>query len=232
MHANTMDAGATVVFTTADSFPPGRIEGQLDARGFSAGGTFLWCYDEGQGRQPDSTGRDFDAVGLADVDGEFRIPGLAVPGSYRLWAFSDQNGNRSFEPDRDVLARVDTLISLTARAPVASGLRFRLVNPRAPARVKGTVIDSLRDREGEVQVIAFSERDSTRRVIVAAGPRLEFEIQLDPGGWTIRAFRDVDRNRAWDAVREPGSRRHSVRLEPADVVEGVVLDLHPAGRAP
>src|SRR5262249_3437280 len=47
LHGNAMSAGRSVVFTTADSMSPGRIEGTLDARGFNAGGTYLWCYRDG-----------------------------------------------------------------------------------------------------------------------------------------------------------------------------------------
>jgi hypothetical protein len=60
-HGNTMAEGSSVVFTTGDSFPPGRIGGRLEAKGFSAGSAYLWCYDETRHHRPDSTGRDFDA---------------------------------------------------------------------------------------------------------------------------------------------------------------------------
>ena len=58
--------------------PPGVLEGRIEARGFDVAGTYLWCYRDG--RAPDSTARDFDALGLADAQGRFRIPGLPVPG--------------------------------------------------------------------------------------------------------------------------------------------------------
>src|SRR2546430_736913 len=77
--------GRTGPFTTSNRFPPGIIEGDVVATGFPAPGTFLWCYPDG--RKPDSTARDFDAVGLAGEGGAFRVTGLAVPGRYRIWAF-------------------------------------------------------------------------------------------------------------------------------------------------
>jgi hypothetical protein len=62
-HGNALVEGRTVPFSTATRFPPGLIEGEVIATGFGAPGTFLWCYPEG--RSPDSTARDFEAIGLA-----------------------------------------------------------------------------------------------------------------------------------------------------------------------
>jgi len=231
-HGNNMEAGATVVFTTSDSLPPGRIEGRLEAKGFAASGVYLWCYDQARHAAPDSTGRDFDAVGLVDADGRFRIPALPVPGRYRIWAFADQNQNRSFEPDRDLLAPVDTTISLTPAQPVARDLVFHVVNPRAPAIVKGTVLDSLGEREGDLWVRASADSDTTRQVLTTVDDQHRWEIQLDSGDWTLRAFRDLDRNRSWAPDRESASDPRRVRAEPAGLIENVELVLHPVARAP
>jgi Big-like domain-containing protein len=230
-HGNTMEVGATVVFTTGDSMPPGSIEGRLDAKGFAAAGVYLWCYDTARHTAPDSTGRDFDAVGLVDADGRFRIPALAVPRSYRIWAFADQNQNHSFEPERDLLAPVDTTIALTASEPVARDLVFRVVNPHAPAVVRGTVLDSLGEHEGDLYVIATADSDTTRRVLATVSEH-RWETQLDPGGWTVRAFRDLDRNRIWTPARESASDPKAVRAEPAGLVEGIELVMRRPGRAP
>ena len=231
-HGNTIDRGRTVVFTTGDSFPPGVIEGRLEARGFSAGNAYVWCYDAARNHEPDSTARDFDAVGLVDPDGRFRVPGLRVPTRYRLWTFADLNNNRSFEPATDLLVPVDTVLALTSQAPIASGLDFRVVNPRAPAHVKGTVLDSIPEREGNLVIAAVADTDSTRRVLATANERKEFELQLDSGTWTLRAFRDVDKNRVWDPARESSSDPLRLSVEPAAEVAGVVLALRPPREGP
>ena len=231
-HGNAMEGGVAVVFTAADSFPPGAIEGTMEAKGFNAASAMLWCYDVARDHAPDSTGRDFDAIGLVDAQGAFRIPGLAVPRSYRLWVFADLNGNRSFEPATEVLTPIDSTIHLTPETPRVTKLAFRVVNPRAPARVKGTVIDSLRDREGTVIVMAVSDSDTTRRVTTGVLPTGAFDFQLDPGDWTLRAFKDLDRNRQWNPAREPSSPAHRFRLEPAEVRENVRLELVPAPQPP
>jgi len=224
-HGNPMQLSRSVVFTTGDSFPPGRLEGKVEARGFPAERAYLWCYDAARGHEPDSTARDFDALGLVRDDGQFDVPGLPVPASYRLWAFADLNGNRSFEPGTDVLALVDTLLTLSAEAPVAKDLVFRVVNPRAPALVKGTVLDSLPEPEGTLLVIAVADSDTTQRVLAIVNERREFEFQLAAGAWTLRAFRDADKNRVWDPRREPASDPWPLAVEPAGQTSGLELVL-------
>ncbi len=222
-HGNAMATAVAIPFSTADHFPPGRLEGGLEALGFPAAGTYLWVYRAG--REPDSTARDFDAVGVADEAGRFRVGGLEVPGEYRLWGFADLNHNRSFEPGVDVLAAADTTVTLAADVPVARDLALRMVNPRAPGRVRGAVIDSTRDTLGVIRVVATAELDSTRLVMADAGEGNVFELSLPPGTWHLRAFRDDDRNRAWRTDVEPASPRLDVEVPAAGDLRGIKLRL-------
>jgi uncharacterized protein (DUF2141 family) len=222
-HGNALAAGRAVVFTTADSLDPGVLGGRLEARGFKPQQTYLWCYDEGRGHRPDSTARDFDAIGLADVDGRFRVVGLPVPGRYRLWAFADLNGNRSFEPGTDVLAAVDTTLDLTPSAPVLLDLRLRVVNPRAPSSVSGTVADTLSGVTGEALVSAICLSDSTLHDRVAPVVSNAFRLELPAGTWRVRVFRDADRDRRWKPGAEPASEPFEFKLEAAEEVKDVVL---------
>lgn len=229
-HGNALREGRTVPFTTAARFPPGIIEGDVVPTGFTAPGTFLWCYPEG--RQPDSTARDFDAVGLAGEGGAFRITGLAVPGRYRVWAFADLNHNHSFEPEQDLLVPADTTLELTAGRAVASGLKLRVVNPRAPGRVKGTVLDTLGDTRGTLRLIVASVRDSTRRLLYDIDPQGAYDLSWDPGTYRVRAFRDTDRNKFWKRDEEPGSEEIEVTLKPGAELELPTFVLvRPAKRA-
>jgi hypothetical protein len=229
-HGNPLGSGATVVFSTADSFPPGAIEGKLEARGFSARGTFLWCYDVSRGHVPDSTARDFDALALADADGVFRVAGLTVPGRYRLWAFADLDGNRSYEPARDILFPADTTFDLDAARPRAVGIDLVVVNPRAPGRLRGAVLDTLEDSLGVVRVLAVADSDTTVRKLAELGERGGFDLDLEPGQWRIRAFRDLDRNRTWKPGEEPASDLLRIRVEAADDIHDLVLVLRrPSG---
>jgi len=230
-HGNSLKAGRTVPFTTAAQFPPGVIEGEVVATGFVAPGTYLWCYPEG--RAPDSTARDFDAVGLAGDLGVFRITGLAVPGRYRVWAFADLNQNHSYEPDRDLLAPADTTLELTAAAAVLRGLKLNVINPRAPARVRGAVLDSLGDDRGQLRLIVVSEADTARRVLYDITTAGSFDFKWEPGVYHVRAFRDVDRNKSWKRDEEFASEEILVKLSPAADLELPALVLRrPEAPAP
>lgn len=229
-HGNPMVSGRAVVFTTGPRFPPGAISGEVEAVGFAVPGTALWCYREGEA--PDSTARDFLALGLADAQGAFRIGGLEAPGRYRIWAFADLNRNRSFEPASDLLAAADTTLELTAQTPTASGVRLRVVNPRAPGIVKGTIVDTLGDTRGLLRLIVRSEADSTRRLLYDVPDRGTFDFRFEPGRYRVRAFRDADRDRIWKRDEEPGSEEYGVTVTPAGLVEGLAFTLRRPGEAP
>jgi uncharacterized protein (DUF2141 family) len=231
-HGNAMTAGHAVVFTTADSMNPGVLGGKLEARGFKPQQTYLWCYDQAKGHKPDSTARDFDAVGLADVDGRFRVVGLAVPGQYRLWAFVDLNGNRSFEPGTDVLAPVDTTLELTRAQPVMDGLQLRVVNPRAPAIVTGTVLDTLSGVTGDPLVVALCVSDTTLRPRIEPVTSGSFRLELPGGTWRVRAFRDTDRDRRCEPATEPASDEIELPLEAASEVKDLSFVLLRPARRP
>jgi uncharacterized protein (DUF2141 family) len=221
-HANPYGTGKTIVFSTAPEFPAGAIEGRIEAQGFPDGGAYLWCYHEG--RSPDSTARDFDALGLTDDDGRFQVSGLPAPGDYRLWVFADLDGNRSLEPDRDVFVAADTVIRLTAEAPVARDLLFNVVNPRAPAKVEGVVIDSTADSTGTLVVVAYSAKDSTQRMLSEVGQG-KFELTLAPGEWILRVFRDLNDNRTLQGDRERASETLRLQVPPAATIPNVPLTL-------
>lgn len=222
-HGNNLADPRTIIFTTADEFPKGRIEGVVEATGFKAPGTMLWCYVDG--RQPDSTAKDFDALGVADATGAFRIAGLATGHRWRVWAFADLNHNRSYEPETDLLQASDSSFALTEEQPVVKDLRFRMVDERAPGRFIGVVNDTIGDRTGALRLIVTSKSDSTRRVYYEIPGSGSFDLRIDPGWYRVRAFRDRDRNKAWQPATEPASDEIEIHIPPGTEVKGVVFDL-------
>jgi hypothetical protein len=224
-HGNNMTSGKAIVFTTGDSFPVGAIQGTIEAHGFPAPGTYLWCYDATTGHVPDSTARDFDAVGLADKLGNFRVAGLAVPGRYRLWAFADLNSNRSYEPSTDVLAPADTVFELTPAHPQVADVKITLVNPRAPGRVRGSVIDSLADSVGVLRVLVYPADDSVHALEYGVDSDNQFDIKLVAGKYRLRAYRDLDRNHFLAPEREPASDPYPMTIPPGADVTDVKLVL-------
>lgn len=220
-HGNPLVDARAVVFTTAPKFPAGVIEGRVDGVGFKPAGTTLWCYRDGH--EPDSTARDFDALGVADAAGQFRVAGLTVPGKWQVWGFADLNHNRSFEPETDLLVPADTLLELTADTPVASGVRLKMTNPRAPGRFAGTVTDSLGDSTGVLRLVSIAQSDTTRKLLYEVGENGAFDFQWAPDTYRIRAFRDLDKNRAWKRDTEPASIEYVVKVEPGGELTGFEL---------
>jgi hypothetical protein len=142
------------------------------------------------------------------------------------------NGNRSFEPQTDVLAPVDTVITLDPAHPAATQLALTVVNPHAPGSVRGAVLDSLADTSGVLRVVASSDQDSTLRATVEADKDHEFDLELRAGVWRVRAFRDLDGNRMWDRDRERASDPISITIRPTEDVVDVKLRLRPTAGGP
>lgn len=233
LHGNRLREGRAIPFTTAVRFPPGVIDGEVLATGFTAAGTYLWCYPDTIA--PDSTGRDFDAVAVAGETGRFRVTGLDVPGRYQLWVFADLNHNHSYEPSSDLLVPADTVVALTDGRAVAMGLQLRVTDPRAPGRVKGTVLDTLGDERGSLRLLTQSLSDTTRRILYEVASSGGFDFGWDPGRYRVRAFRDFDRNKLWKRDEEPGSDEVEVVVTPGGSVTLdplVLVRPRPAGRTP
>lgn len=226
-HGNNLAEARTIVFTTGPTFPPGSLEGDLEAVGFPAQGTLLWCYRDG--RMPDSTARDFDALGIADRSGHFRVSGLETGTPWRIWAFADLNHNRSFEPGQDLLELADSSYTLTGENPVVTGIRLKLINEKAPGRFIGVVTDTVSDGSGSLRLIVTSVADTTHRVLYEIPASGSFDLRWDPGLYRVRAFRDSDRNRIWERKNEPASEEIEVRITPGAEVKGAafLLYMHP-----
>ena len=87
------------------------------------------------------------------------------------------------------------------------------------------MLDTLGIEEGALRVMAVSDTDTTRRVVDEVQSQGGFTLELAPGPWTLRAFRDRDKNRVWTRDEEPASDPLAIRVEPADDVREVVLVL-------
>ena len=222
-HGNTLVRQRTVLFTTAEKFPPGVLEGRVEAIGFTSSAAVVWCYRDGH--MPDSTAKDFDALGVTDLTGHFRVAGLSAPATWRLWTFVDLNHNRSFEPDQDLLVPADSAIVLTEAQPVQRNILLRVLNPKAPGRFAGSVLDSVSNGSGLTRLIVTSLSDTTRRELYDVPPNGSFDFKFDPGRYRVRAFRDLDRNKAWRRDSEPASTEIEATIVPGGDVHDVLFVL-------
>ena len=228
---NALDRPVLAHFATAASFPPGTVEGRVDGRGVSPDGVFVWAYREDRGRLPDSTALDMDGLAQARGGGLFRIVGLDVPGTYRLWAFVDRNRNRTYEPGSDLLVRSDSLVALAAGAERAREVRVVVLDPEALAAVEGAVVDSLALGDAPLRVEArgvpaVGEAADRAPVVVFEVTDLRFTGALRAGRWRLTAWRDLDGDRTISAA-EPRSAPAEVDLGPAETEGNLVLVLAP-----
>jgi len=227
---NVVDRPFAVHFTTGTAFGPGGIEGRVDGRGVTPEGVYLWAYREDRGRAPDSTALDMDALARARAGGLFRFVGLEVPGTYRLYTFVDRSRNRTFEPAADLLARSESLVVLTADAPVARDIRVMAVDPEALAQVEGAVLDSLSPGTAplrvEVRGIPLDPVAAVDRapVIILDVREGRFAGNLRAGRWRLTGFRDRDDDRVL-APSEPRSQTVEIDLEPAGRAADLTLVL-------
>jgi hypothetical protein len=228
---NALDRPIVAHFTTGAVFAPGGIEGRIEGRGVAPDGVYVWAYREDQGRVPDSTALDMEALAQARGGGLFRLVGLPVPATYRLWAFVDRNRNRSFEPASDLLLPSDSLVALRAEAPLARDVRLLAVDPAALARVEGAVLDSLAPGTGALRiearaVPAVGEAADRAAVIAIDAVEGRFGGSLRAGRWRLTAWRDLDDDRTLSAA-EPRSMPIEVDLDPAETSGNHVLVLLP-----
>jgi predicted small lipoprotein YifL len=229
VRGNALAHGRVIHFATADSFPPGLVDG----RGLPGSSVFVWAYRADLNRAPDSTAFDMDALGQSRTDGSFTLPGLAVPGTYRLWTFADRNRNRSFEPGVDLLTRSDSLVALTAQAPVARAVRVLAVDPLAMAPISGVVIDSLAPGAAplrvEIRAVPVDTAIAADRLPVSTLDVHEgkFQGNLRAGRWRILAYRDLNNDGARSAG-EPLSPPLEIDVKPGESLPPIRLVLSAA----
>jgi len=233
VRGNALDRVFTAHFTTAGAFPPGSITGTVVGHGLAPDGIYVWAYRDDLGHAPDSTAFDMDALGQAHGGGHFTLPGLPVPGTYRLFAFVDRNRNRSFEPSIDLLNRSDSLIALSDSAPRAPDVRLIATDPEAVARVEGTVVDSLAPGTASLRVEARAVPTGTAiaadrvPIVVIDVNEGRFVGSLRSGRWRLVAWRDLDNDRTRSPA-EPVSAAAEVDLDPGETEPPVTLVLQPA----
>lgn len=237
---NPVAGPRAIPFTTGGALPPGRIRGRIEARGHRATGVFVWAYREDLGHAPDSTARDFDALGVGDREGEYDLMGLPVPSRWRLLAFHDANLTLSFEPGVDHLTPLDSTVVLTDSAAVAEDVGLLSLDPAAPATVTGTVADTLAPSGAALRVLAEQIEILTGEPMKAGGqPAVgsvavqdgAFNVSLPAGRYRLRCYLDLNRNGRHDAQTEPVSEALDIKVRPGDQVTGLLL-VAPPGPAP
>ena len=105
-------------------------------------------------------------------------------------------------------------------------LLIGVVNPRAPGRVRGAVLDSLNDSLGTIRIMVYTPPDTLRVLQFDTDAEGAFDLKLTAGSYRLRAYRDLHRNQGRQAEREPASDFLTVVVPAA----GDVLDVRPVLR--
>jgi hypothetical protein len=206
VRGNALPGARHSLFSTGDSIPAGVIAGDITARGHPAREVMVWAYRDDLGHAPDSTARDFDALGIVHADGRFRLLGLPVPSSWRLFAFHDANRTQTFEPGTDHLTPLADPVPLTREAPRADSVHLASFDPLAPAIARGEIVDPDSLARLPLRLVVEGVEPppgETRRWDnpVVSGP---FQIPLPPGRYRAWLYRDLDRSGTPDAGEARG----------------------------
>jgi hypothetical protein len=222
--ANRTRDPRAIPFTTASALPPGQMAGRVDGRGHEPRGVFVWAYRADLGHAPDSTARDFDALGIAGSDGRFLLAGLPVPSRWKLYAFHDANRTLSFEPGTDHLTALPDTVALTQQTPAVDSLVVPSIDPSAPGEAAGSVVDSLAPPGIPIRIqaeaISAPVGEKPREFAVERGA---FRIPLPAGRYRLRVYVDLDRSGRLDAPPEPVSDPIEVEIQAGVRVSDLVL---------
>jgi hypothetical protein len=125
LRGNGLPSAFTLSFSTGDFLDSGSVQGLLlgengvrVTQGFSIG-----AYLVSDTAEPDPVALRPAYMTQVGSDGMFRLIGLKF-GAYRLFAISDANMNKRFDPGREKIALTSRDVLLDAATPACSGLVF------------------------------------------------------------------------------------------------------------
>jgi len=108
---NRMKESFTLAFATGDSIDQGQIQGRVKADG-AATGTQIWAYVL-QDSAVNPRDREADYITQCGETGDYRLPFVA-PGRYRLFAVKDNDLNRLYDPESDLIGICTKDVHLTS----------------------------------------------------------------------------------------------------------------------
>lgn len=180
-------------FSTADSIDIGKISGRVLFK-----------------MSPDSTGlarlvavSDVDSTGdltrapesriaFCGSDGSFTFEALPSNGTlFRLWAFTDRNGDTRFSPGDEFFTVLEDTFSLTPDIPSIAGLEINIIDPDEPGKIEG-MIDDLTGI-GIPPTARFEPLyEDGRPLVVSADTTGHYTVlTIPPGDYIFTAFIDA-----------------------------------------
>ncbi len=180
-------------FSTADSIDSGKISGRVFFK-----------------LSPDSTGlaklvsvSDVDSTGdltrapesrmaFCGSDGSFTFDALPTNGTmFRLWAFTDRNGDTRFSHGDEFFTVLEDTFSLSSDMPSIAGLEINIIDPDEPGKIEGTIDDLSGLSIAPTARFEPLYEDGTP-LIVSADTTGRYTVHtIPPGDYIFTAFIDV-----------------------------------------
>ncbi len=129
-----------VYFSTGDSINPGVIEGEVKTGSARPQTVMVWAYDSTH-CPPDLANSPPEGVAQAGPQGDFKLSGLDVHGTYCVYAHLDRDGDGALDDD-DLFIGADSLVALSPDSTIVSGVEIYLVPEDEVGTISGAVADS------------------------------------------------------------------------------------------
>jgi hypothetical protein len=211
-------------FATADSIDGGTISGRILFK-----------------MAPDSTGLvKLTAVSAVDSsgdvtralesrvascawDGSFKLGALPTDGTqFRLWAFTDRNGDMRFSPGDEFYTVIEDTFRLVPDAPSIAGIEINIIDPDEPGTIDGKIEDLT--ASGIAPTARFDPlfEDGAPLVVRADSTGLYRVMAIPPGDYTMTAFIDLLADSIPGSYPDPADSTRTV-LEPFTVLPDTII---------
>jgi hypothetical protein len=180
-------------FSTADSLDKGKISGRIlfkmspDSTGL-AELTAVSAVDS----TGDVTHAPASRLAFCGRDGSFDFEALPTDGTmFRLWAFTDRNGDLRFSPGDEFSGILEDSLALTSESPTISGLQINIIDPNEPGKIEGVIYD-LTDL-GVPPTARFEPAfEEGSPMVIRADTTGQYRVPaIPPGAYVFTAFIDI-----------------------------------------
>jgi uncharacterized protein (DUF2141 family) len=200
---NHMLAPASVQFSTDTTLARGRIGGIVAGRRAQVGGAFVLLSRTRPIERRSAAVQDLaEYLTITDASGRFTAGGLPQ-GEFHVAVLVDRNGNRAYDPDRDLLSNYCDPVVLAPAGDSVADLRVAVGDPDEHPSLAGTIVDSSRTQPAardSAQADSI-QREITARLRVTVSGESTFTVNADSvrafvipslpaGRYTLRAFLD------------------------------------------
>lgn len=140
-HGVRSKEGYRFAFATSASIDSGEVSGQITFRRKPSekGVVRLFRLPRDTSFAPEAAAPDRQV--RVGAEGNYRFENLPLDHRFLLWAFEDTNDDGSFDGESEAGATLSS-VTLTDTAWASSGQDIDIVDPREPAEVSGTIINS------------------------------------------------------------------------------------------